>query len=106
VKLHSVFITFPPGGFLLPVQPGNREGTFGFRELDDDDEDGPGHLIASAFLIHISGTNKVYTVWLTLPDGSPGISVSKAGMLILLEDELIQEDAHPTSSVMERVFIE
>jgi hypothetical protein len=106
VKLHSLSITFPPGGFLLPVQPGNRKGTFGFQELDEDDEDGPGHLIASAFPIHISGTNNVYTVWLTLPDGFPGIVVSKTGMLILLEDELVQEDAHPTSNIMQRIFDE
>jgi hypothetical protein len=93
VNFPSLFVRFPPGGFMLHVQPGNIDGNFGFFELDADREDGPGHLVAGAFPVYVAGTGRVWTVYLTLPEGSGGIVVSSQGMIIILEEELAKDDA-------------
>ncbi|KAH8656324.1 hypothetical protein BGZ61DRAFT_524002 [Ilyonectria robusta] len=60
-------------------------------ELDGDDEDGPGHLVAGALLVHISGTKRVYTVNLLLEASAGGITASSSRLLIILEQQLAQD---------------
>ncbi|KAH6984284.1 hypothetical protein BKA56DRAFT_614033 [Ilyonectria sp. MPI-CAGE-AT-0026] len=93
VTLPGLMVQFPPGRFLSPVAPGNIAGPFGFVELDD--EDGPGHLVAGTFPIHLSGTKRVYAVSLLLPASTGGITASSSRFIIILEQPLAQDSPVP-----------
>jgi len=95
-NLPGLKITFPPKGFLMERHPhSNSPGKFGFAKLGDDDEDGSGYLIAGSFPICLVETDQLYTVYLVLPDGFPGITAPPSGLTLLLEEELIQPPLNP-----------
>jgi hypothetical protein len=107
VELPSLLVEFPPGGFMLDVRPGNVKGPYGFLQLDPDDSDGPGHLVAGSFPLHLRGTDLVFTADLTLPENNPGFIVPTSKIRIMLEEPL--SDTKPleaSSSLVERVFRE
>jgi hypothetical protein len=88
-NLYGLKITFPPRGFMVNTIPGGVPGNFGFIKLDD--EDGPGHLVASAFPVNILGSSRTYIVHLVLPKGNAGITVPPSGLTLLLEGKLVPD---------------
>jgi hypothetical protein len=107
VKLPSLLVEFPPGGFMLDVRPGNVKGPYGFLQLDPDDSDGPGHLVAGSFPLHLRGTNLVFTAYLTLPENNPAFITPTSKIRIMLEEPLSDAKlSEAGSSLVERVFRE
>ncbi|KIW89213.1 uncharacterized protein Z519_10066 [Cladophialophora bantiana CBS 173.52] len=87
--LPGLAIDFPPGGRIIPWI-GNRR--LGFIEIPEDDDDGPGHLVAASFPIHLAGTDQAYIVDLMLPEGNAGFIAPGSKVHIVLESLLVPDD--------------
>lgn len=92
VFLPSLIIEFPRGGRIVPWI-GKRH--IGFLDVPEDDEDGPGYLVAETFPVCIAGTDEVYLVDLFLPEGNPAFMIPPSKVTIILENLLTTQDHKP-----------